>query len=295
MSQSINLIAVLLICAALLSATGSSYFSASAAPMAAFSPDLGAATTFAVLGGSTVTNTGLSSITGDLGVSPGTAVSGFGGPPAGTVYGTIYDQGAPEAAQARSAVTAAYADLAQACDQDLSGQNLGGRTLTPGVYCFGAAAELTGVLTLDFQGNANGVFIFRMGSTLTTASASSVAVINGGKSRNVWWRVGTSATLGEDTVFAGNILANASITLNGRASMSGAALAGTGAVTMINNTISIPSSPTTDRAPGVPGELCGRFPLRAGCGRCAPVGPGACDRQHSSRERAMNNTIPQRT
>ena len=157
-------------------------------------PSLGAAQSFAVLGASTVTNTGSSVITGDLGVSPGTAVTGF--PPGLVVSGTIHGADAAALA-AQDAVTAAYNSLVgQACTQDLTGQDLGGQTLTAGVYCFSSSAQLTGTLTLNAQGNANAVFIFKMGSTLTTASASSVVLINGGSPGNVFWQVGSSATLG---------------------------------------------------------------------------------------------------
>ena len=107
----------------------------------------------------------------------------------------------------------AYNDLAgQACDTNLTGQDLGGKTLTPGVYCFNTSAQLTGDLVLDAQGNPAAVWIFQMGSTLTTASNASVVVINGGSSCNVFWQVGSSATLGTGTAFKGNILALASIT-----------------------------------------------------------------------------------
>ena len=111
-------------------------------------------------------------------------------------------------------------------------------TLAPGVYCFSTSAQLTGNLVLDALGDPNAVWVFQIGTTLTTASNSSVAVINGGKRCNVWWQVGSSATLGTGTVFAGNILADQSITLNTSASMFGAALARNAAVTMDTNTIS---------------------------------------------------------
>ena len=183
-----------------------------AAPASAqTAPSLGAAQSFAVLGGSTVTNTGASVITGDLGVSPGTAVTGF--LPGLVVSGTIHSADAAALA-AQDAVTTAYNSLAgQACTQDLTGQDLGGQTLTAGVYCFSSSAQLTGTLTLNAQGNPNAVFIFKMGSTLTTASASSVVLINGGSPGNVFWQVGSSATLGTGTSFAGNILALTSITV----------------------------------------------------------------------------------
>jgi type VI secretion system secreted protein VgrG len=196
-------------------------------------PSLGAAEGFAVLAGSTVTNAGASVITGDLGVSPGSAVTGF---PPGTVSGSIYIDATALAAQ--GSVLAAYNDLAgEACTTDLTGQDLGGLTLTPGVHCFTAAAQLTGPLTLDAQGNPDAVFIFQIGSALTTATASSVSVINGGSRCNVFWQVGSAATLGTGTSFGGNILASTSITLNTGASLVGRALARSGAVTLASNAV----------------------------------------------------------
>lgn len=206
-----------------------------ARPLLATAPPLGTAASFAVLAGSTATNTGLTIVTGDLGVSPGTAIVGF---PPGVVSGTIHANDAV-AAQAQTDTTVAYNNLAgQACNTTLTGQDLGGLTLTAGVYCFDTSAQLTGALTLDAQGNPDAVFVFQIGSTLTTASAASVLLINGASSCNVFWQVGSSATLGTNTTFVGNVLALASITLNTNASLSGRALAQTGAVTMDTNTIS---------------------------------------------------------
>ncbi|HUF91907.1 MAG TPA: ice-binding family protein [Candidatus Limnocylindria bacterium] len=201
----------------------------------AIAPSLGAAESFAVLGGETVTNTGPSVITGDLGVSPGSAITGF--PPGIVVGGTIHAADAV-ALQAKTDVTAAYLNLAgQACDFDLTDQDLGGLTLTPGVYCFASSAQLTGDLILDAEGDPDAVFIFQMGSTLTTASNSSVLVINGAQECNVFWQVGSSATLGTGTTFIGNVLALTSITLTTGASVSGRALARNGAVTLDTNDV----------------------------------------------------------
>lgn len=198
-------------------------------------PSLGTAESFAVLGGSTVTNTGPSSITGNLGVSPGTAVTGF---PPGVVTGTIHSADAV-ALQAQADVTTAYLDLAaQACDVDLTGDDLGTLTLTAGVYCFpSTSAQLTGDLVLDAEGDPDAVFIVQIGSTLTTASNSSVVLINGAQPCNVFFQVGSSATLGTATAFVGNVLALASITLTTGASLSGRALAQTGAVTLDTNDV----------------------------------------------------------
>src|SRR5580700_2927189 len=162
--------------------------------------------TFAVLGGSTVTNTGNTAVTGNLGVSPGSAVTGF---PPGTLTGTIYAADAV-AAQAQSDLTTLYNQLANTpCNTNLTGQDLGGLTLTPGVYCFASSAQLTGILTLDQQNNPNAIFVFQIGSTLTTASNSSVLLINngGGCGGGVFWQIGSSATLGTGGTLTGSIVA----------------------------------------------------------------------------------------
>lgn len=192
---------------------------------------LGTAQTFAVLAGSAVTNTGPSVISGDLGVWPGTAISGF--PPGLVTGGTIHVADAV-AMQAQGDLTTAYNTLAgMAVTQDLTGQDLGGLTLTSGVYFFSTSAQLTGTLTLDTQGNPNSLFVFQIGSTLTTASNSVVATINGPDDCHIYWQIGSSATLGTGTLFQGNILALASITMNTGASiLDGRALARNGAVTL---------------------------------------------------------------
>ena len=196
-------------------------------------PGLGAAASYAVLGGQTVTNTGPTTISGNLGVSPGTAVTNF--PPGIVTGGSIHSADA-NALDAQSAVTTAYSALAaQPCTADLTGQDLGGMTLTEGVYCFSSSAQLTRQLTLNAQGSASAVFVFKMVSTLTTASNSSVQITNGGVDCNVFWQVGSSATIGTGTVFVGNILALTSISLNTGASVSGSALARNGAVTLDTN------------------------------------------------------------
>jgi len=197
---------------------------------------LATAETFAVLGGQSVTNTGPSVISGDLGVSPGTAVTGF--PPGSVSNGTIHVADAV-AAQAESDLTTAYNTIAgKAPTQDLTGQDLGGKTLTAGVYHFSSSAQLTGTLTLDAQGNPNAEFDFQIGSTLTTASNAKVVVINGGDPCNVFWQVGSSATLGTTTTFVGHILALTSISLNTGASVEGSALARNGSVTLDTNNVS---------------------------------------------------------
>jgi len=215
--------------AALLAATSGSAVS---------SIDLGTAGSFAVLGGSTVTNTGPTVVNGNLGVWPGTAITGF---PPGIVTNGSTEAGTATAQQAQSDLTMAYVAAAGAlCGTNLTGQDLGGLTLTAGSYCFDTSAQLTGTLTLDSEGDDTAVFLFQIGSTLTTASASSVAFINGGLGETLYWQVGSSATLGTGTEFAGNIMALTSITLNTGANIScGRALARNGAVTMDTNQVSI--------------------------------------------------------
>jgi type VI secretion system secreted protein VgrG len=185
-----------------------------------------------------VTNTGKTTITGDLGVSPGTAVTGF---PPGKVSGTIH-KGDAVAAQAQTDLTTAYNTLSTLpSTYDYTGDVLGSTgytTLTPGVYSFGSSAQLTGALTLNFEGESNTCFVFQIGSTLTTASYSSVVVENLGSNDGVFWVVGSSATLGTRTAFEGNILALTSITLTtGATILDGSALARNGAVTLDTNTI----------------------------------------------------------
>ena len=213
-------------------------------------PSLGSVGSFAVLGGSTVTNTGATTIDGSLGVSPGLAITGF---PPGLVSGGAIHAGDAVALQAQIDTATAYDALAaQACTVDLTGKDLGGMTLTPGVYCFSSSAQLTGALVLDAGGKADAVFIFKTQSTLTTASNASVHVTNGGSDCGVFWQIGSSATLGTGTELAGSILALASITLTTGAKVSGRVLARTGAVTMDDNAIALPicASPAADA--GVP-------------------------------------------
>jgi len=208
------------------------------AALAQAPPALGQADTFAVLGGSAVSNTGGTVLTGDLGIWPNTASSISGFPP-GVVFGTTHAADAV-AQQAQVDLTTAYIDLAgRACDTVLTGTDLGGLTLTPGVYCFSTSAQLTGTLTLNAQGDPNAVFIFQIGSTLTTASSARVLMTNGGSECGVFWQVGTSATIGTGTQFAGNILALSSITVTTGSSVSGRVLARNGAVSLDTNSVTL--------------------------------------------------------
>jgi uncharacterized repeat protein (TIGR01451 family) len=201
---------------------------------------LGDAESFGVLGGSTVTNDGPTVVNGNLGVADGTAIVGFDPPPdgPGTVTGTQYSGPTSLAADAQDDAATAYTTLAGlACSpSNALATELGGTTLVPAVYCL-STAGLTGQLTLNAQNNADAVFVFQVASTLITASNSSVLVINSGPTCNVWWQVGSSATLGSGTRFVGNILAYANIALGSGATLDGRALAQIEAVNLNNNVI----------------------------------------------------------
>ncbi len=183
-----------------------------------------------------MTNTGPTVITGDLGIHPGSVVTGF--PPGIVIAGTTHAADAV-ALQAKDDLVAAYDALdAQGCDQTFpNAADLVGLTLGPGVYCSASSLFLSGTLTLDAQFNPNAVWVFKTGSTLITASASTVRMTNGGQQCNVFWEVGSSATLGTTTTFIGNILALTSISLNTGANVSGRVLARNGSVTMDSNTV----------------------------------------------------------
>ncbi len=233
---------------------------------------LGTADSFAVLGGSTITNTGPTVINGDLGLHPGTAVVGF---PPGTVNGEQHVADAV-ALQAKTDLVTAYNDAAGRPNTGTLPPDAGGQTLTAGVYRTGSVPSLglTGNLTLDAQGNQSAVFIFQIASTLTTASASSVSLINGAQACNVYWQVGSSATLGTTTAFKGNILALTSISVNNGVNVEGRLLARNGALTLINDTVTRsqcaagtgapprPAASPDDTRPGVTVGLPGGCPTR---------------------------------
>jgi predicted small lipoprotein YifL len=196
---------------------------------------LGTAGNFAVLAGSGVTNTGATAVTGDLGVSPGTSVTGF---PPGTISGATH-AGDATAAQAKVDLTTAYNDAAgRTLGPVTVAGNLGGQTLAPGLYkSTSSLAISSGDLTLDAGGDVNAVFIFQMASTLTTTSGRQVILSGGADPANIFWQVGTSATLGTNSVFQGTIMADQSITLTTGATLNGRALARVAAVTLDTNTV----------------------------------------------------------
>lgn len=198
--------------------------------------DLGSAAPFAVLGGSTVTNAGNTMVNGDLGVSPGTAATITPDMVSGTIHA-----GDPVAATAQAALASAYdSALAQGPDKPLVG-DLGGLTLKPGLYSFGAEATLAGTLTLDADGDPNAVFIFQIGSTITTAASSAVVLTDGAQACRVSWLIGSSATLGANTAFRGDVLAVTSITAVAGTTVEGRLLARNGAVTLDTNRVTATS------------------------------------------------------
>ncbi len=231
--------------ALLLLGTGTVFVLAGAlqAPWASAAPTrvgLGKATPFAVLGASEVTNTGASVISGDLGVSPGTSVTGT----PHVIGGSIFKK-TSVAATAQAALGTAYTNAAgrsKTTPADFSTASLGGKSLVPGVYNASSTLHLTGTLTLNGNGDPNSVFVFQAGSSLITASTSTVVLIGGAQACNVFWKVGSSATLGSTSTFVGSILALTSITLTSKVTVTGRVLARNGAVTLIDDTITRPST-----------------------------------------------------
>lgn len=200
--------------------------------------DLNSAAAFAVLSGSGVTNTGPTVVTGDLGTSPNGTVNGF---PPGIIVGNIHAAD-PVAAQAKLDITTAYNDAQGRSTGAVSlPGNLSGLTITPGLYKNSSSVMLSaGSVTLDAQGDINAIFIFQMGSTLTTGSGTSIILAGGADANNIYWAVGSSATLGTNSDFVGTILADQSISLNTGASLTGRALTRIGAVTLDNNAVTLP-------------------------------------------------------
>jgi Ice-binding-like len=204
---------------------------------------LGTATPFAVMAGTTVTNTGPSTISGSVGVSPGAAVTGF--PPGLVTNGTIHAADAV-ALQAQNDLTTAFNDAAgRGPVVDETGVDLGGQTLTAGVYSASTSMGLTGTVTLDAEGDPDAIFIFQAGSTLLTATSSRVALIGSAQPCNVFWQVGSSATIGVSTTFVGTVMALTSISLQTGATVQGRMLARNGQVSLDNNVITRPTCAAT--------------------------------------------------
>jgi ice-binding like protein len=203
------------------------------------SPVLASACTFGVLAGQSITNINNTTVSGDIGVSPATSVTGF---PPGTFSGAN-GTSTGAAATAQSDLTKAYLDLAgrtAPAPQDVSGADLGGTTKAPGLYKSTSTLSITGDVTL--AGPADGVWVFQIASSLTTANGSRVVLTGGAVPKNVSWQVGSSATIGTTSAFQGNILALTSIALNNLATLNGRALARNGAVTLDGNTITVPTT-----------------------------------------------------
>jgi Ice-binding-like len=233
-TSSFRLAAVAVLAVATACLIGAAGSAGAATATAAVPVPLGTAANFAVLGAATVTNTGATTIKGDLGLSPGTSVTGF---PPGQVTGTVYTADSV-ALKAQADLTTAYNDAAALAATATIPVELGGTTETPGVYASPAGTfGITGTLTLNAQGNPAAVFVFKAASTLITASASNVKLINGAKAANVFWLVGSSATLGTYSTLRGNIMALASITVTTGVTIHGRALARTAAVTLDTDTI----------------------------------------------------------
>ncbi|MDK8173946.1 ice-binding family protein [Curtobacterium citreum] len=211
--------------------------------------DLGTAATYGVLGASAVTNTGPTVVNGDLGVSPGTSITGFGAAPNGVVTGTVHQTDAA-AAQAQQDTTTAY-DVAASLTPTRTGlTELNGLSLTPGVYS-GGALQLADTGALTLAGSADSVWVFQAASTLTIGSGTRITITGGASSCNVFWQVGSSATIGTGAQFQGTVLAQQSVTATTGATVQGRLLARTGAVTLDTNTITASSGCP---APGTPSD-----------------------------------------
>lgn len=230
-----------------LATVGGLFVAFSGAAHAASAVGLGTADSFVVLAGAGVTNTGATTLNGDIGTFPTTTITGVGSM---TINGTNHAGDAVTQGAKNDLVTAYNAVASQSSNQTIS-TDLGGMSLVSGVYTSATSLGLTGTLTLNAGGDPNAVFIFQAGSTLTTASASRVSLINGAQACNVFWQIGSSATLGTGTSFMGNILAMTSITLNTGAGVEGRVLARDGAVTLDTNTISRPGCSISSAGPPV--------------------------------------------
>jgi hypothetical protein len=241
---------------------------------------LGTASSYAVLAGSTVTNTGPSVISGNLGVSPGTAVTGF--PPGTVTSGTIHAADAA-AAGAQADLTTAYNDAAGRVKSASIGGFIGaGQTLAPGVYNATSSLDVGGSLTLDAHGDPDAVFIFQAGSTLGTDTGTTVRLRGGAQACNIFWQVGSSATLKTSSTFVGTILALTSIAVQTGDTITGRVLARNGAVTLDDDTITVPSCATT----GPSGSPTGTGPS------ASPTGTGPTSKATSPATKTKPKSAP---
>jgi hypothetical protein len=255
---------------------------AASSAQAANSIPLGTADSFSVLAGSAVTNTGPSVISGDVGVSPGTSVGGF--PPA--VTGGVIHSADGVAQGAQADLTIAYDDAAGQSSTGSANADPVGSTLTPGVYTASSQLALSGAVTLDGQGDQDAIFVFQAGSDLIVASGSSILLQNGAQACNVYWQVGTSATIGTGSTFVGNILALSSITMATGATLDGRALARNGAVTLDTNVITRSSCATSS---GTPGGGTGTLPGPGGT-----TGSGATPGDNAAKKQAKQKRLKQK-
>jgi hypothetical protein len=243
-----------------------------AAAQAAAPVNLATASPFVVLGGAAVTNTGPSVLKGALGVSPGTSLTGFALP--ATVLGATHENDAV-ASQAQADLTNAFGVAGEQevpKGNELTGIDLGGLSLTEGAYSYSSSAQLTGQLTLNAQGNPNAKFVFIIGSTLTTASASSVNLINGASPCNVYWRIGSSATFGTGTQFEGNVLSHEDISVNDAVHVDGRLLAA-GTITLINDVLdNSQCEASTETGSTETGTTTTSTPVTPTSGAAAPTG-----------------------
>jgi hypothetical protein len=281
---------------AILIASLSTLLFTSSALGATASVGLGTAASFSVLGGSTVTNTGPTTMFGDLGLSPGSSVTG-----APDVLGQTHVDDAV-AIGAKNALTTAYNDAAGRPSNGSVGTDLAGQVFLPGVRTASSSLLLSsGSVTLDAQGNPDAVFIFQIGSTLITGSSTTVALVNGAQACNVFWQVGSSATLGTGTRFVGTVMALATITANTAATIHGRLLARTGAVNLDTNTITTSNCPSSASGSGGGSETT----TGAGCGGSSgspgttttrpPVGSRTRGKHGSSRRRSSRRASKQRS
>jgi hypothetical protein len=256
-TKSFVVISSLAAAAVLVASMGSSVASYAVQPRV----DLGLAESFAVLAGSGITNTGPTTASGSAGADFGSSPTGtFTGNVQVTTTGTKYTAVDAAVTAAKVDLTTAYNDAAGRTPATTVTADLGGQTLTTGVYKSASSLAVTGTLTLDAENDPDAVFIFQAGSTLTSASSARIALVNGADACNVFWQVGSSATFGTDTVFVGHVLALTSITANTRATFEGQLLAQNGAVTLDTNTITnnlcetvTPSATPTASASATPG------------------------------------------